>query len=236
VFLYRAVQDSSWIRSQLRSEIYSYYANHRYGIELSTESITPGSRRPMIIDKNASRSIGAFWRYDSSRPRLNPAKGIEAALVYRLIYSDLKARFRDGVEADYTAYLGISQRFVASFGWHLRNLNDAEATDYELYHMGGSTTLRGYGEDEFGSHRLGWANYELRYHLSPQSRAFIFVDHGAYAAAEESIVSDLIALGLGIRMSTRLGVLGIAYGLGYRENGFADFGSGMIHAVLDLSF
>ncbi|MDP2173822.1 MAG: BamA/TamA family outer membrane protein [Candidatus Cloacimonadaceae bacterium] len=236
LYLYRAVQDSSWIKSQVRAEIYSYFANHRYGIEMVGESIAPGMRRPIIVDKNARRSIGAFWRFDNSRPRINPAKGIEADLVYRIIYSDLAKRFRDAFEADYSTYLRISNRFVTSLGFHLRNLNDTAALDYELYKMGGYSSLRGYGEDEIRSHRLGWANYELRYHLSPQSRAFVFFDHGAYALPLNRFKSDLLALGLGIKVNTRLGILGIAYGLGYRENGFADFGSGMVHAGLDLSF
>jgi hypothetical protein len=45
----------------------------------------------------------------------------------------------------------------------------------------------------------------------------------------------LIGIGGGIKLGTRLGILSIEYGLGYRDKSFGSLGSGMIHLGLDIA-
>jgi outer membrane protein assembly factor BamA len=236
LLLSRVTQDSTWIRSSFETEVYSYHGFQRYGIELAAQDVAPGSRRPILVERNASRSIGAFWRLDSRDQTVNPRKGVEAYVVYRMQNSDRGKRWRGAFEADNTTYLALSRRWVPALGFHLRNLEDREAEDYSLFRMGGYGSLRGYREDEFSSWRLGWINLELRYLVSVASRVYLFWDQGILAQGSSGYRTDIFAPGLGLKVKTRLGVLGLEYALGYRENGFAGFGGGMVHAGIDASF
>lgn len=234
--LSRASQDSTWIRSAISADIYSYHARQKYGLELAATGVSPGTRRPMLVDKTASRSIGAFWRLDSRDALLNPSRGMQTGITYRFRNSDTGKRWSNALEFDHTQYFSLSRRWTLSPAVHLRSLDDRLAGDYALYRMGGFNSLRGYRQDEFTSWRLAWANFELRYLINPVARVFAFYDHGLLVMPDGSVKADILAPGLGIRINTRLGILSLEYGLGMRENGLADFGSGMIHAGLDASF
>ncbi len=235
IALNRTVQDSTWVKSSLSADIYSYHADQKYGVELATQGISPGERRPMIIQSTSSRSIGAFWRLDSRDQQLNPSRGMQTGITYRISNSSSGKRWSNAVEADHAQFLGLSRRWTVAAGFHLRSLADSTDADYQLYRLGGFNSLRGYREDEFSSWRLAWASLELRYLINSQSRVYLFYDHGLFSSAE-GLKSDIFAPGLGIKVKTRLGILSIEYGLGYRDKGFADLGSGMIHAGLDASF
>jgi outer membrane protein assembly factor BamA len=236
IFLSRVTQDSTWIRSSVSADIYSYHAYQLYGLELAAQSIVPGDRRPMLISKSANRSIGAFWRLDSRDQQFNPTKGAQTDLTYRIRNADTGRKWSNALEAEHIQFIGLTNRLSLSLGLHLRTLAVSDTTDYLQYRMGGYNSLRGYHEDEFSSWRLGWANLELRWLLSNQARVYLFYDHGARVTPEGTYQIALFAPGLGIKVRTTLGILSIEYALGWRDNGFANPGAGMIHAGLDASF
>lgn len=236
--LSRADETDRWIKSAVSADIYSYYSVHRYGLELAAQSVNyyvPAAKDSLLVETAAARSIGAFWRLDSRDRRFNPSKGMQTNITYRLRQSGASG-WNNALEADHIQYIGIARRWTAALGLHLRSLADTSSVAYEVYHMGGYNSLRGYREDEFSSWRLGWANLELRYLISSQARVYLFYDHGLLARDQDSLRADLLAPGIGIRLRTRLGILSVEYALGYREKGFADFSAGMIHAGLDASF
>lgn len=83
--------------------------------------------------------------------------------------------------------------------------------------FGGTRSLRGYEEDAFRGTLVTWINGEYRYLTGRRSRVFIFVDGGIYQRREEALglVKGMkIGFGFGIRLDTRLGLIGIDYGLG----------------------
>lgn len=83
--------------------------------------------------------------------------------------------------------------------------------------FGGASTLRGYTEDVFRGTLVAWINGEYRYLLGRGSRVFVFVDGGMYQRREKRlgmVKGAKIGYGLGIRLETRLGLMGIDYGLG----------------------
>ncbi len=236
--LYRATQDTTWIKTSTTAEIYYYMLYQRYGVELALEQIRPGSRRPIIITRMDNKILGLFWSYQRSDHSSNPSRGWDVDVRYRFIFSDdaVGKPQKNAIETNLQAYVPLSLRLVGAVGFHLRDLNDPEAEIYEQYSMGGYNSLRGYREDEIRSWRLGWMSYELRYRMSPESRTYLFCDNGFFANAKNSTKYDLFGVGLGIKVKTRLGILGIEYGLGYRDKRFMDLGSGMIHAGIDSSF
>lgn len=232
----RISQDSTWVKSSANADVYSYNAHQKYGLALALQSIVPGTRRPIIVEKSAIRSIGAFWRFDNRDQQLAPARGMQTNIAYRFRNSATGKRWSNALEADHTQYLGLSRRWTAALGLHLRSLGVRDTTDYVLYRMGGFNSLRGYHEDEFSSWRLAWTSLELRYLITAQSRIYLFYDQGFLTQPDDSIRYNLLAPGMGLKVRTRLGVLSIEYALGYRENGFADLGAGMVHVGLDTSF
>jgi outer membrane protein assembly factor BamA len=215
--------------------VYYQMLHQKLGMELVGETIEPGSRRPATIEAGNANSIGAFWDYLHLEGGSNPAKGVEFNLRYRY-QNGADKRFHAAVEAGTKGYIPLGLRFVGFVGVQIRNLDNEQAAAWEQFKMGGYGTLRGYHEDEFSSFRLAWTNYELRYRFSPDSRAYIFFDQGFLAKDKKSLKTDIFGIGAGMKVKTRLGILGLEYGLGYRDKSFSRMGLGMIHAGLDVAF
>jgi hypothetical protein len=60
-------------------------------------------------------------------------------------------------------------------------------------------------------------NLEYRYLLGRRSRVFVFGDGGYFARPadpEEKIEDYKVSYGFGFRLETRLGIMGVDYGLG----------------------
>jgi translocation and assembly module TamA len=106
----------------------------------------------------------------------------------------------------------------------------ADLADPELYHLGGPASVRGYRESEFAARKAGWVKLELRYLLDRSSRAFPFFDVGVYeGAAGWNVVQ---AYGAGARVGTRVGVLGVDYGVAFRDSPLR----GKVHLSLETEF
>jgi len=243
LLLQRSTQDSLWIKSNIMVSIYGYYGYHKLGLELGgTDNLIDPSLLKGPSSRIGSNTIGVFWEMDSAFPAANPAKGYQTRLSYSFLYGKAQG-WRNSLGLDWQNYIPLGRRLVGSIALHYKDLNDVEAKDYELWQMGGYEKLRGYTEGEFQSWRLGWAAWELRWRLDPGSRLHIFFDHGVLARRLQqpegpvtAYKSDIFGFGIGARIRTRIGILGIDYALGYREEGLAALGAGMIHAGLDASF
>lgn len=111
---------------------------------------------------------------------------------------------------------------------------------YERYPLGGSTTLRGYDEEEFRVDRFVLVRSEWRRTIGAGGqRVFLFWDHAWMSTrrAEEAggAVTDRLqkdGVGMGLRIATRGGSAGIEYGL---EPGRPPL-EGKIHLRLISSF
>jgi hemolysin activation/secretion protein len=86
--------------------------------------------------------------------------------------------------------------------------------------------VRGYREDEFTSSRVGWFNTELRYSLDRTSSVYPFLDAGVY---RDSLVWGY---GVGTRVATQVGVLGLDYGIAFRDSPLR----GKVHLSYDVMF
>ncbi len=101
--------------------------------------------------------------------------------------------------------------------------------------FGGTRSLRGYKEDAFRGSLVAWINGEYRYLTGRRSRVFIFIDGGIYQRREEEaglIKGMKIGYGFGIRLDTRLGLIGIDYGMGEGDS----LTRGKIHVGLVNAF
>ncbi len=118
------------------------------------------------------------------------------------------------VEGDFALGLPIGRKLTWGNSLRLRLvLSPKELTPPEMYCFGGAQSVRGFREESFISTGLGWWNCELRYHLPNQSRLQIFLDTGVYDDTARTVPHPVAAYGAGGRWQTRLGTLGIDYGI-----------------------
>jgi len=101
--------------------------------------------------------------------------------------------------------------------------------------LGGTRSLRGYRERQFLGFRTGWFSLEYRLLLGKYSRVFVFLDAGAYSdrtPQQGNFTVGKIGYGVGIRAESRVGIVGIDYGLG-EGDGILD---GKVHLQITSQF
>ena len=212
------------------------------------ESVSPDSLAALQLNLPKSRTTNylAGWRYDARDDLLNPRQGIFFAttLAYgqkRLDTTTVAQNFtRQQVTVDFHGLVPVSWPHVLSFAVHGRQVTSDEpvVSITDQIRFGGATTLRGYREDEFRGSRVAWSNLEYRYLLSPRSRAFGFCDLGYYYREEEvpagkSVAEGVkVSYGLGVRLDSPLGIVGLDYGIGEGD----DWLNGKVHVSLVNSF
>lgn len=103
---------------------------------------------------------------------------------------------------------------------------------YDMFSVGGSSTIRGYEEREFLGTRIAYANFELRQNLAKNFDVVAFYDIGsAWGTSYDRTHIDRdnkSGYGLGIRLQTPLGPVALDYGKAKdRDDGetYVNFGS-----------
>ncbi len=106
-----------------------------------------------------------------------------------------------------------------------------ELTIAEMYRIGGIASVRGYNDGVFVSGKAGWWNCELRYSFNNSTRVGTFFDAGIYQTSDKSY-ARIYGYGIGGRWETRLGILGMDYGVAVGENPL----HGKIHLIFEGGF
>ena len=89
-----------------------------------------------------------------------------------------------------------------------------------MFRFGGTNSLRGYRENQFLGTLVGWTNAEYRLLLARRSYAFTFFDTGYYRRPADArygtdvTESFTFGYGLGIRLDTPVGNIGVSFALG----------------------
>jgi outer membrane protein insertion porin family len=143
---------------------------------------------------------------------------------------------RLGVDLEF--FLPAFRRQVVAFGIHGREIRTGQVQQSEMYQFGGANTLRGYRENQFQGAEIVWTNAEYRFILARRSFLFGFLDTGYYNRPEDDILGNPSArafkygYGIGIRLDTALGNLGVSLALGQGDS----FGTAKIHIGLINDF
>ncbi|MBI5835664.1 MAG: NAD-dependent DNA ligase LigA, partial [Candidatus Eisenbacteria bacterium] len=184
---------------------------------------------PVLVERISRLRVSLEW--DRRDDPLAPTGGI--LLRLRSSFGSRSREFRAGGaeggtlredELDAEAYLrpAGAGRVVALRGF-ARGLRSPEhpAPAYRQYLLGGATTLRGYREQQFRGPVVGLASAEWRWLAGEAgSYAFVFLDAGfvrlEFAAGGDYAAVNLVRLGYGggVRVPTRLGLLGVDYAWG----------------------
>lgn len=243
----QAFQDTTYIQRDWDLEFQVPLTDNFLAVlKIGKQAVLPDSLGAALfnIPKSTTNNLTLGLNYDTRNELLNPRNGLrystslefgrkkttttpgfENADLTDDTYDQKKIRF------DFEFYQPVFNNQVLSTHLHARQITSGEKIIHipEQFRLGGAQTLRGYREDQFRGTRVAWANLEYRYLLSRRSRAFLFCDIGYFSRieAENKLVEGYKpGYGFGIRLETRLGIMGIDYGLGE--------GSGLLAGLLHV--
>ncbi len=235
---YRQEVDSIYIQSAVDLEVYYYTLYQKFGIYLGVEDVYPGSMRPAVVEKTSFRKAGVFWNYNDVDYERNPSSGDDFNIRYYHTFQQIEGEYHDyyTTELGWSHYKKLYKRLVLATSINAKEKEKTDLEDYESFEMGGSQSLRGFRENQFHGHRLGWINLEVRQLLSRLSRLFVFVDYGYvefHNGDEVERLDDLFGYGLGLRVETAIGQLQLDYALSYSQGKWTEPQNGFIHFGID---
>lgn len=227
-------QDSSYVKTRLefRSDLV-LTEELSIAATVATESIYPAAdlQQFSVFESNLL-SVGGEILYDTRDNFRNPSGGIRYATSlqqgvkeitgpqkYLSLASEKKyviQRFSMDVEG----YLSPFTRQVLMLGVHGKQITSSRLEVSDLYQFGGTTTIRGYRENQFFASKMVWGNLEYRFLTGRASSLYGFADVGYFfrpADTNRKIPTQeksLYGYGFGTRLETELGILNITFALG----------------------
>jgi outer membrane protein insertion porin family len=240
-FLQR-IQDSTYTRRKidLRGDFF-YSDKFTFSLFGGYDRVIPSSdsTRVFLIADSRILYSGVELKYDSRDNIFIPNSGI----LYRANYSygDKKIfnasqlgnlgyldhysiqRYFSDIEV-YFAFFKRQSLLVRLFAGEVKS---DKLEDADFFRIGGNKFIRGYREEQFLAARILSGNLEVRYALSRKGFFDAFYDFGYYNKPEDVInkypsqQGFLFGYGIGLRMETGLGVIGVNYALG-KGDGFLD--------------
>ncbi|MBT5420629.1 MAG: BamA/TamA family outer membrane protein [Candidatus Cloacimonetes bacterium] len=234
LLIYRQEVDSTYIRSKFESEFYYFDLYNKYGLFYGKEDIFPGSKILNPIERSSFNKLGILWDMAILDNILNPSSGIETYLKYFYIFNTVDGDnlTKQAVEIRWAKYFNLGNQFVLEFDVNANVIEKKKLTEFEVYELGGAKSLRGFNENTFSGFRIGWSDIELRYLFGRNSRLFAFGAYG-YVENKQYKYNDLFSFGFGLRTQTKIGILGIDYGLGIQNREMRNPLDGIIHIGIE---
>ena len=244
--LFQRIQDSTYVQRRYGGSL-EYLATEDISASGSVlqEEVIPTVRTvPVFTVYNSSTlTTGLDLKIDLRDDPLSPTSGVLFLTGYSF------SRKKISGPAEYispTLETNINlQRITASFSFFyelfLRNVIAVSVNGRELrgpffeisdlWKLGGTSSVRGYREEQFLASRIAWTNLEYRLLLTRRSYAFLFFDSGYYlheADPERGVQKSedvILGYGLGITVETGIGLLGVSFALAQGDS----FSDGKIH-------
>ncbi len=185
-----------------------------------------------IIADSRTLSLGMEIKYDTRDNIYVPTKGavyktyyaygskriFNATQLESLGYKDYYSVQRYSIDIDYYfSFFKRQSNLIKVFGGEI--VSD-QIEDADFFRIGGNKFIRGYRTDQFLASRLFYGNIELRYSISRKGFLFGFYDGGYYLRPADPVNNYpeqsgyLYGVGIGIRLETGLGLIGVSYALG----------------------
>ncbi|MEX0602364.1 MAG: BamA/TamA family outer membrane protein, partial [Bacteroidota bacterium] len=246
--LFQRQQDSTYVQRRIdgiaSAEISESFS---VGIVAEIRTVFPGERTTALISESREITFGGTIRYDTrddpvtptggilystsvetgSRKILRPAAGGEGSSV-----ATQRTTF------DFEVYLSPLSRQVILTRLHARDYRSPSMELSDLFRFGGTATLRGYREGQFLGSRIIWTGVEYRLLVGQRSYAAAYTDFG-YMVIPDRPEAGLVRLeqtrigyGIGIRVDTGVGLLGVGLALGEGDT----FGTAKLHFRLVNEF
>ena len=241
-------QDSTYVRRNVEAKAI-FLASSAFSLSGGVQSaaVIPSQGGGGSLVAKSSTLTGALELLIDTRDNIiNPHTGIYLRNGYsggkksfdRIGTGERTNEFLQRIEVDLSWFQELLLRTIAALSVHGRQVSSSELDLSDFYRLGGANSLRGYREDQFLGTRLGWLNAEIHYSLGKKSYAFAFFDLGyVFQNADEAAHREQIAItrsgyGIGGRIETALGILGVSYALGQGDT----FMTGKIHFGLVNDF
>jgi outer membrane protein insertion porin family len=223
-FVKRAIDPKAELMVTEEFSIAVFYVN---------ENVIPraGNQSDLVLKTN-SQTIGGELIYDTRDDLFSATSGARYRTDYQFgkrRTSDIPAGLAGQIDAvaeiqkfslDLDFYLTTFSRQVAAVGLHGREMRGDQIDEGQMYRFGGTTTMRGYRENQFLGTRVAWTNTEYRFIIGRRSYVYGFIDTGYYFRPEDTIrgippAEDFkYGYGFGLQVETGLGHLGVSYALG----------------------
>ncbi|MGQ9644098.1 MAG: BamA/OMP85 family outer membrane protein, partial [Ignavibacterium sp.] len=251
--LYQRIQDSTYVQRKFNGEI-EYLATEDISASLlfGTESVIPTERTiPVFTVYNSSIiTTGLNLKIDTRDDPYSPISGLLFINFYSFSRKTINgpAQFitpnlitkidLQRIAFDFDIFFQLFSRQVFALSINGRELRGPTFENSDLFRLGGTSTLRGYREEQFLGSRIFWSNIEYRFLLTRRTFAFAFFDTGYYlrnAEPERNILKAedfLYGYGLGLNLETGLGVFAVSFALGQGDS----FTDGKIHFGLVNEF
>lgn len=199
---------------------------------------TDDSTRTFVTYDSRILYAGFELKYDTRDNVFIPQSGI----IYKLFYSygdkqiDYKTNIAGILQGNYSIkkyamdldiYSSFFKRQTLLLKFFGGYMTSDKLEDADFYRIGGNKNIRGYREEQFLASQIAYSNTEIRYSISRKSFLYGFFDYGYYFRPSDEInlipkqEGFLYGYGLGIRLETAIGLVGVNYALG-KGDGFSD--------------
>lgn len=251
--LYQRIQDTTYVQRKFNGEI-EYLATEDISasLVLGTESVIPTERViPVFTVFNSSViTTGLNLKIDTRDDPYSPTEGLYFINSYSFSRKTINGPVQfitpqintkldlQRIAFDFDIFFLLFSRQVLAMSINGRELRGPSFENSDLFRLGGTSTLRGYREEQFLGSRILWTNFEYRFLLTRRTFAFAFFDTGYYlrnAEPDRNILKSedfLYGYGLGLNLETGLGILAVSFALGEGDS----FTDGKIHFGLVNEF
>lgn len=233
-FLQR-IQDSTYTRRRINLKA-DYNLTDKFTISAlgNYDRIIPSddTLNSFVIADSRLFSSGLELKYDTRNNIFFPSSGI----LFKTFYSigdkkifNISELNNLGFKEDYVIqrytgdlefYYSLFSRSSVLLKFFGGEVKGDKLEESDLFRIGGNRNIRGYRQEQFLASKLVYLNFEPRLSLSGRSFAFAFYDAGYYFRPYDDVnkipeqKGFLFGYGLGLRLETDLGLIGVSYALG----------------------
>lgn len=192
-------------------------------------SLIGDSSNPLSMDKSRARSLTFQLDRNTTNHFFSPTSG--AIDIFSIEYA---GRLLGG-DHDFTKYNMDLKRYYPAFGdnhaWSVRvktGFTDGKLSLLEKYHLGGSSSLRGYKQSTFTGTELLLLQMEYHLPIIDKINGIVFADIGNVWEGREKIdLGDLhYSYGVGLRINSPIGIIKLEYGFNDQGTGETQFSIG----------
>lgn len=233
-FLQR-IQDSTYTRRRINLKA-DYNLTDKFTISAlgNYDRIIPSddTLNSFVIADSRLFSSGLELKYDTRNNIFFPSSGI----LFKTFYSigdkkifNISELNNLGFKEEYVIqrytgdlefYYSLFSRTSVLLKFFGGEVKGDKLEESDLFRIGGNRNIRGYRQEQFLASKLVYLNFEPRLSLSGRSFAFAFYDAGYYLRPFDDVnkipeqKGFLFGYGLGLRLETDLGLIGVSYALG----------------------
>ncbi|MFZ4620274.1 MAG: BamA/OMP85 family outer membrane protein [Bacteroidota bacterium] len=245
-------QDSSYVKTRIElrgdfllSEDLSVSGN------ILSESVYPSADiQQFTVFESSTLFLGGEILYDTRDNIRNTTSGVRYATSFQQgrknitgpeQYLSLAPQKNFSIQKysiDAESFIRTFNRQVIMLGIHGKQITSSQLELSDLFQFGGTTTLRGYRENQFFASQIAYINAEYRFLTGRASSFFGFFDAGYFSRPADAVKGilhqekSLYGYGLGARIETGLGIMNISYALGKGDS----FSNGKIHVGIINEF